>query len=490
MGLLKRSLFTPFTIYLTLISLFGVGSLIWGLVQFPTYNYDTKVSFILLAMLAVLPAFATTSVAVSEQAGITYHIGSVVSLAAVPMFGIPAATVIMAIDTFVTWLIKPADNKTWRKSARQLAFNTGMHAIAVFAAGAVLLFLRSWLGPETIWGQTLPWLPAAIVYEEANLWLLIGVLRLQHGASINPWEVWQEDRWATQISVFVLALGGGTLAYALQTYEWLGVTIFFLPIILSAYAFRLYVRQMQTHLNNLEQIVADRTKDLAELNQQKDAYLAVLTHDMMTPLTSIQLCAEELQADPGAAADDPNLVTYMLRSQKTLLGIVRNILDIEKLQAGRSLATHKTECDLAQLVIDVVGILHAEATEKSITIQYELETQPFFISADRQQMERVVMNLISNAVKYTPYGGSVVMTVYTEGRFVLLQVKDSGYGIPSGELPYIFDRYRRVEQLKDKATGTGLGLAITKALVESHAGEITVMSTEGKGSIFTVKLPL
>ena len=288
----------------------------------------------------------------------------------------------------------------------------------------------------------------------------------------------------------MLALGGGTLAYALQTYEWLGVTIFFLPIILSAYAFRLYVRQMQTHLNNLEQIVADRTKDLAELNQQKDAYLAVLTHDMMTPLTSIQLCAEELQADPGAAADDPNLVTYMLRSQKTLLGIVRNILDIEKLQAGRSLATHKTECDLAQLVIDVVGILHAEATEKSITIQYELETQPFFISADRQQMERVVMNLISNAVKYTPYGGSVVMTVYTEGRFVLLQVKDSGYGIPSAELPYIFDRYRRVEQLKDKATGTGLGLAITKALVESHAGEITVMSTEGKGSIFTVKLPL
>jgi len=138
----------------------------------------------------------------------------------------------------------------------------------------------------------------------------------------------------------------------------------------------------------------------------------------------------------------------------------------------------------------VVGILHAEATEKSITIQYELETQPFFISADRQQMERVVMNLISNAVKYTPYGGSVVMTVYTEGKFVLLQVKDSGYGIPSGELPYIFDRYRRVEQLKDKATGTGLGLAITKALVESHAGEITVMSTEGKGSIFTVKLPL
>jgi len=210
----------------------------------------------------------------------------------------------------------------------------------------------------------------------------------------------------------------------------------------------------------------------------------------MTPLTSIQLCAEELQDDPAAAVDNPHLLTFMLRSQKSLLSIVRNILDIEKLQSGRSLAMHKVDCDLAQLVVDVVGILHAEALEKNISVQYQLDIQPLVIIADRQQMERVLMNLVANAVKYTPSGGAVAVQACIEDNYALIHVKDSGYGIPAAELPYIFDRFQRVEQLKDKATGTGLGLAITKALVEGHAGEITVVSTEGKGSLFSVKLPV
>ncbi len=480
--------FTPYHAYLGLISLLGFGVLAWGLVQVP--GYEARLTFGLLLLLAALSAFATTTVAVSEQAGITYQIGSVVSLAAVPSFGIGAAAVIMAVDTVVTWIIKPADKKTWKKSWPQLAFNTGMHMLAVLAAGWVLLLLRNWLGANTVWGWIVAWVAAAFVYEEVNLWLLIGILRLQHGVSIKPWIVWKEDQWATQISVFVLALGGGTLAFALQQYDQLGVAIFFLPIILSAYAFRLYVHQMQTHLDNLEKIVAERTKDLAELSRQKDAYLAVLTHDMMTPLTSIQLCAEELQDDPAAAVDNPHLLTFMLRSQKSLLSIVRNILDIEKLQSGRSLAMHKVDCDLAQLVVDVIGILHAEALEKNISVQYQLDIQPLVIIADRQQMERVLMNLVANAVKYTPSGGAVAVQACIEDNYALIHVKDSGYGIPAAELPYIFDRFQRVEQLKDKATGTGLGLAITKALVEGHAGEITVVSTEGKGSLFSVKLPV
>lgn len=113
---------------------------------------------------------------------------------------------------------------------------------------------------------------------------------------------------------------------------------------------------MQVHLANLEQIVAERTKDLAELNRQKDAYLAVLTHDMMTPLTSIRLCAEELQADPNSAVDNPSLITFLLRSQQTLFTMVRNILDIEKLQAGGSLSAKKTLCDLAQTLIHIIEI--------------------------------------------------------------------------------------------------------------------------------------
>jgi signal transduction histidine kinase len=416
-------------------------------------------------------------------------LGAVVSLAAFPTYGASAAALIVAIYSLAFWLGRPADRKTWKKSIRQLIFNISMQSIAVFVAGQVFWFFQNWLGPTTLAGQIIPWVPAAFIYVEVNIWLLIGVLRLQNGPAIQPLAVWREERSASQIILPATALGGGTLGYAVAHYDWIGIVIFFWPILLSVYAFRLYVQQMQAHLANLEQIVAERTKDLAELNRQKDAYLAVLTHDMMTPLTSIRLCAEELQADPTSVADNPSLITFLLRSQRTLFTMVRNILDIEKLQAGGSLSSKKTLCDLAQILSYVVEILQNEASEKNVLILYDIPGRSLLVYADRNQLERVLMNLLSNAVKYTPQGGEVKVHAEQKGDKVVISFTDTGYGIPTEDLPYIFDRFRRVEQQKEKATGTGLGLAITKALVEEHGGEIMVDSSVGKGSTFIVALP-
>jgi signal transduction histidine kinase len=476
-----------YRLYLGLVSLFGLVIVGWGLLQAP--HYARIDHFILLFFLAAVSPFGVTSVRV-ENSGITYVIGPAVGLAAIPFFGPAAACVILAGFNLCIWLIKPRDQTTWKKSGAQLAFNNGMHALAIVIAAWPLIALREWLGADTVWGQTLPWLPAAVLYEEANLWLLIGVLRLQHGPQIKPLDMWKTDRWASQISIAVLALGGGFLAFAMQEYERMGIVIFYVPIVLSAYAFRLYVRQMQAHMDNLEQIVAERTKDLANLNRQKDAYLAVLTHDMMTPLASIQLCAEELQVDPTAAVDNPHLTTVMLRSQKTLFNLVRNILDIEKLQAGGSLSSQKMACNLGELLSHVVSIVQAEADGRSIALKHRLPAQPVMVFADCQQLERILLNLLANAVKYTPSGGAVYAEVGMARDDAIIKVLDTGYGIPAEELPYIFDRFRRVEQLKDKATGAGLGLAITKALVAEHNGEIIVQSEVGKGSLFTVRLPV
>ena len=211
---------------------------------------------------------------------------------------------------------------------------------------------------------------------------------------------------------------------------------------------------------------------------------------MMTPLTSIQLCAEELQADPTAAVDNPNLVNFLLRSQRTLFTMVRNILDIEKLQSGGSLTSKKSLCDLGQLLTQIVEILQNEASEKNVKISCEVHAEPLQLYADRHQLERILLNLLANGVKYTPQGGAVHVSADQAGDQVVLHCSDTGYGIPQEELPYIFDRFRRVSQHQDKATGTGLGLAITKALVEEHGGEITVVSQVGKGSTFTVRLPI
>jgi signal transduction histidine kinase len=474
-------------LYLTVVSLVGILLFLWGLWQFP--SYDQKQQFLLICGLAALSALLTTSVAV-EKSGITYSVGPALSMAVIPAWGIGAAILLSTSFNCCLWLVKPKDQTTWKKSGAQLAFNNGFHAIAFLISGWVLTRTLPLLGEEFWLGQAVIWPLAAWIYDEVNLWLLIGILRLQQGPTIKPLEMWRQDRWASHISILVVAVGGGLLAYAIRLYQIPGILAFSVPIIVSAYAFRLYVRQMETHMKNLEDIVARRTADLAALNRQKDAYLAVLTHDMMTPLTSIQLCTEELIDDPTAAVANPHLTAVLLKSQQTLLNMVRDILDVEKLVEGQALVTQKSFCDLAHLLTHVIDIVQIDADGRGLSLAYTVDQQPLMVYADRQQLERILLNLISNAVKYTPAGGEVYAAVRSEEEQVWLEVRDTGYGIPAEELASIFDRFRRVGQLASKAPGNGLGLAITKALVEEHGGEIFVESEVGRGSLFRVRLPI
>lgn len=483
-----------YKLYLILISILGVLPAVWGLISLP--NYEMLNVFLLLVALAVVASFATTSATVSDQVGITYGIVEAIAIAAVPFFGIGAAALILVVDNLSLWLLKPTNQTTWKKSWSQLAFNTGQHGISIAVAGLALLLLRDLLGTDAVWAQVVSWLVASYVYIELNMWLLIGILRLQYGQDISPWQLWKEDRWATQINVLTMGVGGAILAYSIERFDWIGVAIFFLPILLSAYAFRLYVRQMQSHLDNLENIVAERTselaertEELAELDRQKDAFLAVLTHDMITPLTSIQMYTELIKDDPACAADDPELVTAMLQSQKTVFELVKNILDLEKLKTGGTISSQKVPCELTEIVSNSVEIVRAEALRKDITLVLEPAEQPIMITADRHQIQRIALNLIANAVKYTPSGGTVYVNAKTDGENVKIAIRDTGYGISPEDLPLIFDRFRRVGESKDKAVGTGLGLAITQALVEEHDGEIIVTSEVGQGSVFTVVLP-
>jgi signal transduction histidine kinase len=123
-------------------------------------------------------------------------------------------------------------------------------------------------------------------------------------------------------------------------------------------------------------------------------------------------------------------------------------------------------------------------------IVYERPSNPVRVTADKKKVDRIITNLVANALKYTPHNGQVCVRVRQNGSYAITEVEDNGYGIPIEQLPYIFERFRRVPGHQRKATGTGLGLAIVKSLVEAHNGEITVQSEDGVGSTFTMKLPL
>lgn len=476
------------TVYLSFTSLAGLFLLVLSLWRL--LGAEGSANLILLFLLAAAAEIAATFVQVGENR-MAYEVGTAVSLAAIPLFGLEAGVVAVTIAGLSFWFYTKRGIPFREKNWQQPAFNTGMHSLAIFAAGLIFLFLQSQLSASPlIVANTLAWVSAAVIYDQANFWLLALMLRLVKGKQFSPLAFWREHRWAMLINVLILSAGGFLLTFAVRQFDWVGLLIFFLPIVLSSIAFRAYVQQMKAHMDNLEAIIAERTQELSQLMKEKDAFLAVLTHDMKSPLTTINLYANILKSRPDILQTRPDLSDLILRSQQTLTEIVNNILDLEKLQTGDMMPMNKEWLDLVPMLEYVSQALMIQAEEKSIRLQTDIRMDAIIVHADRQQIERVLQNLISNAVKYTPKQGQVFLEAFTQNGQAVIQIRDTGYGIPEDEVPHIFDRFRRVAKHEGKATGTGLGLAITKALVEAHDGDIAVRSEEGIGSTFTVSFPV
>ena len=333
------------------------------------------------------------------------------------------------------------------------------------------------------------WLLIVALYDQVNLLLVIGVLRLQHGKAIQPFEMWRKNNWASLINVANVIVGGAVLVFAVESFGWLGILAFVMPILSSAFAFRVYVTQTKAQMGNLEKIIAERTYELERLNNEKDDFLAVLTHDMKSPLMSIGMYASMLQQNPHLLQQKPHTIKNIIRAQATLNDLVNNIVDLENLKAGSEMTLDLTPFDLTEMVEFVTESLQPQAGRSKLTLTFKPSPTNIQIVADRLKIERILTNLISNAVKYTGKGGSINVQMRSEEECVHVDVMDTGYGIPAEELPYIFERFRRVKQHRRVALGTGLGLAIAKLIAEAHSGSIAVESEEGVGSTFTLTLP-
>lgn len=478
------------SIYSLLLSASGLGLVVWGISQIP--NKAQPLTFLLLLILAVTTQ-STMTYMVGGMASVS--VSSAISLATVPLYGPVAAATVAAAAEIGLWLISlRIEHPGWRRATERLGVNAGMNGVAIFMAGSAFELAANWFEPGTVAGQTVPWVLGAIVGDQANFWLLVGIIYLVHG--VRPIEVWKENRWAVPMNVMVMSIGGGLLSLAVREFGLLGIAIFFLPIVLSAYSFRVTVNNAKQQMVKLEEMVTLRTQALAEANQklealhkEKDSFLAVLTHDMRTPLTSIRGYSSILAERELTREQQVKIAKVILQSEETLLEIVNNILEIETLQSGIPVELETTSFDLALLTRSAVESLEAPAMEKEIALRYEPVPSPIMITADISKVQRILLNLISNAIKYTPKEGCVSIDTRVNGRYAIVEVKDTGYGIPEDELAHIFDRFSRVKGHQHIALGTGLGLAIVKSLVEAHDGEITVESQEGVGSTFTVKLP-
>ncbi|HEY75417.1 MAG TPA: GAF domain-containing protein [Thermoflexia bacterium] len=230
---------------------------------------------------------------------------------------------------------------------------------------------------------------------------------------------------------------------------------------------------------------------LRALDRMRSRFISNISHELRTPLATIKLYAALMRRQPARWAEH---LEPLEKEVDRLVELVEGILEFSRIDAGRvALATEKIP--LHQITRAVVERYRVIADEKGITLAHHpMETGPV-VEVDPERMQEVVDNLVSNAVRYTPSGGRVEVSTglkRAEDRvWATITVADTGIGIPEEELPFIFDRFYRGETPRRmQISGTGLGLAIVKELVEMHGGWVTAESEVGKGSTFTVWLPL
>jgi signal transduction histidine kinase len=238
--------------------------------------------------------------------------------------------------------------------------------------------------------------------------------------------------------------------------------------------------------------IAEQVGTLKHTDALRRELVANVSHDLRTPIASLQGYLETLlmKADTLSAGERNQYLQIAMRHSERLGALVAELFELAKLESGHT-QLHREAFAPGELVQDVVLKYQLPAQEAGIHIEADIPPDLPFINADIALIERVLENLLDNAVRHTPAGGSVKVTLLSDAGQVNVQVADTGYGIPAEELPHLFDRFYQVKKSQSEVgNGVGLGLAIVKRILELHAVSISVSSTLRTGTSFVFSLPV
>lgn len=267
---------------------------------------------------------------------------------------------------------------------------------------------------------------------------------------------------------------------------WIGVAHPFIAIFICYYFFIPYRLIIE---NRRSWEYYQKNKLLTQVEELKTNFLSMMSHDLKTPIARIQGMADIVRNDPNPlSARQKEAIETLKRSSDELLEFVSGVLSLGRIES-KAIQLHLHSKDVNALVREVVAKLEYLARSKNIEIRAELEPL-FSIRMDVDLIRQVLQNLIENAIKYSPEGSSILVTSEERDGHIVVQVADQGPGIPEDELPHIFMKFYRSRNAKGSSIkGSGLGLYLAKYFVELHKGRVSVDSTLGQGSTFTVELP-
>jgi signal transduction histidine kinase len=268
---------------------------------------------------------------------------------------------------------------------------------------------------------------------------------------------------------------------------------------LLAEEFNRMAENVREAYGGLEQKVEERTHELAfanerlkELDRLKSDFVSNVSHELRTPLTAIKGAVDLILREVAGPLTEKQIhyLTRVRSNTQHLAGLINDLLDLSKIESGK-IEVKSSLVSMGGLVHEVVETLRPIAVEKGIALEAAIPEQSIMVWADRDKINQVLMNLIGNAIKFTPAHGTVTVSASRNGdERVQVSVSDTGPGVPPEENEKIFDKFYQVGEVDGvKPKGTGLGLAICKALVELHGGRIWVESEMNRGSTFYFTLP-
>jgi signal transduction histidine kinase/putative methionine-R-sulfoxide reductase with GAF domain len=241
----------------------------------------------------------------------------------------------------------------------------------------------------------------------------------------------------------------------------------------------------------LFQTIEEKSRELEVVSQHKSEFLANMSHELRTPLNAI-IGFSEVLAEGMFGEVNEKQTEYLrdiLESGQHLLSLINDILDLSKIEAGR-MELELTDFDLPQAISNALILVRGRAARRDIALHQAVDQRLGQIRGDERKIKQVLLNLLSNALKFTPEGGRVDVRAYIVGRMAQVSVTDTGVGIAPEDQEAVFEEFRQVGTADKRVEGTGLGLALSRKFIELHGGRIWVKSEVGVGSTFTFTLPL